>query len=735
MYNMLNCSNLGDYHDVYLQIDVFLLCDIFEKFRKVCMNVYRLDPAYFYSAPNLSWDAMLISTNVELGLIKDIDMLLFCETAIRGGLNGVGSLRFFRANNSYLNAEYNVETQPTVFGAFFDVTSLYAGTMTKKLPIGNYEWVEDFDTAKILSHDSSESVGYFVEVDLEYPTELHDCHQDLPLAPEKLVIERNWLSPYSKKIASTNTSVKVPKLVETLFDKQHYICHVENLKFYVNHGLRVAKIHRVLKFDQSEWLAPYIEKNTVMRKNAESNFEKNFYKLMSNACFGKTMENLRNRREIKFVSSQVEAVRQTCKPTFKSFQIISPNLTSVSFTQPIVHWTKPTAVGASILELSKLTLYGFHYDQMKPRYGSNVNVVYKDTDSLLYRIQTDDLYADMQSFKHLLDLSDYPKEHPLFDPTNKKVPLTMTDELNGKVFKECVVLRSKLYSIMFEDGVKQSAKSVQKSVKKTLHHEKYKNCLLDQKPLRAQMRQLHSINHQIRIKAVNKVALSCFDDKRYILEDGITTLPHGHYTLNQTRQSNLRDNDDDDVHHHHRQFASPDDDPDNITATTTTTTTAEQQTSSDSDDDEEDQSSAEVSSSYSSSLQQRIMGGVDQDGWYGKWCRFAASCKELFFLINLLLLVLVAPDPGFYQRQHHDDDDIVSWQSMRGEDDDQESDNERRRRRKNPFIDDEAVECSDDEAAVESSSSSSGTSSIVIKTKRQKTHLIWTYSSSDDSDE
>ena len=115
---------------------------------------------------------------------------------------------------------------------------------------------------------------------------------------------------------------------------------------------------------------------------------------------------------------------------------------------------------------------------MKPRYGSNVNVVYKDTDSLLYRIQKDYVYADMQSFKHLLDLFDYPREHPIFDPTNKKVPLTMTDELNGKVFKECVVLRSKLYSIMFEDGVKQSAKGVQKSVKKTLNHEKYKNCLL-----------------------------------------------------------------------------------------------------------------------------------------------------------------------------------------------------------------------------------------------------------------
>ena len=141
-------------------------------------------------------------------------------------------------------------------------------------------------------------------------------------------------------------------------------------------------------------------------------------------------------------------------------------LVSVSFAPSKVVWSRPTPEGASILDLSKLSLYKFHYDEMKPRFGDKIKVCYKDTDSLLYTVETENLYSEMATFKHLLDLSDYPEEHFLHDKTNKKVPLTMTDELQGKVLSQVVCLRSKLFSIETEGGVKQSAKGVQKSVKK-----------------------------------------------------------------------------------------------------------------------------------------------------------------------------------------------------------------------------------------------------------------------------
>ena len=148
IYEKLGCTNLGDYHDVYLKTDVLLLAGIFEKFRSVCLSVYQLDPAQFYSAPNLSWESMLISTGVKLGLIEDVDMLLFFERGIRGGINGVGELRHFTANNLHLNTFH--PSKRTILGAFYDLTSLYAGTMQKMMPRGNYRWNSEITLKQIL---------------------------------------------------------------------------------------------------------------------------------------------------------------------------------------------------------------------------------------------------------------------------------------------------------------------------------------------------------------------------------------------------------------------------------------------------------------------------------------------------------------------------------------------------------------------------------------------------------
>ena len=144
----------------------------------------------------------------------------------------------------------------------------------------------------------------------------------------------------------------------------------------------------------------------------------------------------------------------------------------------------------------------------------------------------------MGTFKLLLDLSDYPPEHFLHDKSNKKVPLTMTDELQGKILHEIVCLRSKLYSIKFAGGVKQSAKGVQKSVKKTLHHDSFKSCLLNRANIKRSMTQLRSQNHQIVVNRVLKIAVSSYDDKRFLLDDGIRSLAYGHYKLNKPSNSN-----------------------------------------------------------------------------------------------------------------------------------------------------------------------------------------------------
>ena len=165
IHTLMRCNNFGDYHDFYLTFDVYLLADIFKAFRGVCLKEYHLDPVLLFSAPNLSWEGMLNTIKVEIGLLRHIDMLLFCERAIRGGINGIGAMRHFKANNKYV--EDFDKSQSSVFGAFFDVTSLYAGTMQQPLPCGNYKWLNDLSIDDILNADCFGAVGYLVEVDLE----------------------------------------------------------------------------------------------------------------------------------------------------------------------------------------------------------------------------------------------------------------------------------------------------------------------------------------------------------------------------------------------------------------------------------------------------------------------------------------------------------------------------------------------------------------------------------------
>ena len=224
IYKKFGCTNLGDYHDVYLKTDVLLLTDIFQKFRSVCLSVYQLDPAHFYSAANLSWESMPISTRVKVGLLEDIEMFLFYERGIRGGINGVGELRHFTANNPHLNA----------FGAFHDVKFLYAGTMQKMMPRRNYRWNSEITVKKILEIPESSNIGYFVEVDVKYPQYLHDLHNGLPLAPEKRTIRSSWLSPIAQ--SSGIKSNKTPKLNETLSVKKSMFVIMKISSFISNTG-------------------------------------------------------------------------------------------------------------------------------------------------------------------------------------------------------------------------------------------------------------------------------------------------------------------------------------------------------------------------------------------------------------------------------------------------------------------------------------------------------------------
>ena len=403
-------------------------------------------------------------------------------------------------------------SEPSKYLTYLDANNLYGAAMSMKLPTHGFKWMNKYELNNL------ENYSCILEVDLEYPKELHDLHNDYPLAPEQIEVK------------------KLEKLIPNLRDKEKYVLHYKNLKQYLDLGLELTCIHRGSKFEESEWLKPYIDMNTKLRTKANNNFEKDFFKLMNNSVFGKTMENIRNRVNIKLVDDREKAKKLTAKPNFKHLNIFCEELIAVHMKRTELKFDKPVYLGMCILDLSKTIMYEFHYNYIKKKNGGKAKLLFTDTDSLMYEIKTEDFYKDTSGdVKDRFDTSDYPPNHPSGIPTgcNKKVFGVFKDEVAGRYIEEFVGLRAKLYSYkMFEGKESKKCKGVKKSVvNKSITHEGYKNCLFTGKEQLRKMNVIRSYIHEVYTEVVNKIALCSNDDKRHILEDGIDTLALWHYRI------------------------------------------------------------------------------------------------------------------------------------------------------------------------------------------------------------
>ena len=364
-----------------------------------------------------------------------------------------------------------------------------------------------------------EKTPCILEVDLSYPEELHDSHNDYPLCPERVECDKG-----------------VKKLIPNLRDKNNYVIHYKNLMQCLKLGMKLKKIHRGIKFIESDFMKPYIDMNTNLRTQAKNNFEKDFFKLMNNSVFGKTMENIRNRANVKLVNSEEKFKKLVAKPNYLSRKIFNENLVSVHMKKTSLTMNKPVYLGMCILDLSKIIMFDFHYNYIKPKYGNKAKLLFTDTDSFLYEIQTEDFYKDISGdVRDRFDTSDYPEGHPSGIPTgiNKKVLGMFKDEAAGKNIKEFVGLRSKLYSYKMEEGKENKrCKGIKKAVvERTIRHEDYKKCLETGKEQLRRQNIIRSYEHALYAEEINKVALSSADDKRYLLNDSFDTLAWGHHKI------------------------------------------------------------------------------------------------------------------------------------------------------------------------------------------------------------
>ena len=312
---------------------------------------------------------------------------------------------------------------------------------------------------------------------------------------------------------------KSKKLICGWTDKKNYLVHYRMLKLYVRHGMVVDKIHETISFKQSNWLEKYINFNTQKQNKAKNDLEKDSYKLLNNAFYGKTMENVRNRLGLKFFrkDDSKEIIKHQSKLTFNGIHKSYENCDSYVFRKNEVLMDKPKYLGFAVLELSKLHMYETYYDKLQPYFGQkNIQLYNMDTDSFILSVSTKDIIKDLKNLEDIFDLGNLDENHELFSNKNKKVIGKFKIETRKNIWiDEFICLKSKMYAFKCGNDSKNKLKGISKSQSKHINFEEYKNCLDGEEyPRESNTYIIRSINHEMRLQEVKKSTLSLFHDKR-----------------------------------------------------------------------------------------------------------------------------------------------------------------------------------------------------------------------------
>ena len=398
IWDMFNCKTVADYLKVYLISDTVLLTDIINNTRKLYYSEYKLELLHYKTLPSFSLDAMLKYSKIELGYIHTHDQLNIIRSGIRGGINGIGCINYAKAD---------LKTSHILY---LDVNNLYGAAMCSYLfqdIIGDVEFVKEEDSERvlneILSLPDEGDIGAKVVVDIMYPKHLHKLHNQYPLAP----IHKKFKDGI--------------KLIQSLEDKIRYSVCYRNLKYYVSKGLKVTRVHEILRFRQAPFVKDYIMKNAKLRLECKTEIGKNSFKLMNNAIYGKFLENVFKHQNVDFItdtdheSMNKKILKKIRSPQFHHIDVINEYRLVGRKNKTKFTINKPIYIGDNILDQSKLIMFKLFYDHLLPHFGDRMQLIYTDTDSLVLYVQSDNIAKDLYELRDILDLSCAPPSYYLPD--------------------------------------------------------------------------------------------------------------------------------------------------------------------------------------------------------------------------------------------------------------------------------------------------------------------------------
>ena len=548
VFDFFECQNMLQYCQLYCALDVILLAECFMSFRREVLLEFELDPCHFISLPQLAFQCMLKQTGVQLDYITDIDMILMLEGGIRGGV-------------SFIATRHAVADERTKI-IDMDANNLYGGAQACPQPTSDFAWM---DPAAVAAKDWSQysdddEMGYILEVDLSYPAHLHEAHNSLPLAPHPQQIDESMLSPYAKRclhhLRGEGAKHRSEKLATTFLPRLKYVVHACNLALYLSLGMKLERIHRVIQFRATRFLKSYVDFCTSKRAASQTGFRKRLFKAFSNSNFGKFIEQSRNYMDVKLVSDGDQFSKWVSSPRYVCFKVLSPTVTAIFLKLRSIQMRQMWSIGFTILERSKAMVYDSYYNKIVPAlHPARCVLNMTDTDSLLMTIECPGAWSKLDIMKRLafmMDFSNYPTSHPLYDESRRNVPGFWKDETPGYdepvEFAGCA---SKAYAVRIarrsavdaaaaaatEDEESTSVavaaavaawvappvtstydltkcKGIRKGFRRAIPFEEYRRCVLELGEHRVRQYSILSTDHVLRTVSMEKRAFCSLDDKR-----------------------------------------------------------------------------------------------------------------------------------------------------------------------------------------------------------------------------
>jgi hypothetical protein len=494
--------------------NVMDMVGIFEKIKKLC-NRSELDLTNYSSLAQFAWDYMLEfrSKNAEepIPILEDEDKIAFIAESMRGGLCD-SPKRKAEANNRHVK-NYNEHDQQT-FIVSLDLNNAYGWAMSQNLPWDNFRWVDEKqfgDHYHVIHLKENDETGYIFEVDLEYPKELHDEHNDLPFC------------------CVHSTARNEPRLELNLDEKKNYVILDQNLKQCLKYGLQLKKIHGVLQFTKKPWLKDYVYYNTRLRNNAQDLLERNFYKMLNIKVYGKLNERFDKHRDTKVITT-AEDLRK-----YNPINVVRINedVGLVEFNQEKTNSERPKFTAFAVLELSKMRMYEFHYDVMIKKYRDSLKLLRLSVDNLIYEIETKDFDKDLKSHPKLL--IEFVPDGDLSKKTPEEVLGKMKDDSDGKIISKFYSTRYSNHFIRFVDGsCKKAVPQLTEQEKEKLTEEDFHKCIFDDNPIEVETVKTFTKECKVFKQKIRKVVVRPSDPKRYIKADKVNTLAKGHKDIPAT---------------------------------------------------------------------------------------------------------------------------------------------------------------------------------------------------------